>query len=138
MTTTLDDDVLDRLIKGQPERADRFISALAFRLEGYAKDFAPVMYGALKNSIFTRTSKTDGLSAAIAAALAKNPAVTCGDPTPGTPPLGTAYVAPSVDYALWQEIGTSRMAAQPYMTPAVERTNGDIPELAKGFFDDVG
>ena len=35
-------------------------------------------------------------------------------------PAVTAIVADGVEYGIWQETGTSKMAAQPFMVPAVD------------------
>ena len=37
------------------------------------------------------------------------------------PNEGEARVGPCVDYAAYQEFGTSKMAAHPYLTPAFEK-----------------
>lgn len=63
----------------------------ALDVEGQAKMFVPVDTGVLKNSIDVQME---------------------GDMT--------AVVAPHTEYAAYVEFGTSRMAAQPYMTPAAE------------------
>jgi len=53
------------------------------------------------------------------AAKSANPSVTTN---PHPTPTGNviANVGPCVDYAEYLEFGTSRMGAQPYLTPAVE------------------
>ena len=63
----------------------------ALDVEGQAKIFVPVDTGALKNSIDVQME---------------------GDLT--------AVIAPHTEYAAFIEFGTSKMAAQPYMTPAAE------------------
>jgi HK97 gp10 family phage protein len=135
-TVKIEDAELTRLIAESPEMGDKFVRALAFQVQGRAQELAPVLYGVLKNSIFTKTSKSDGYSAAVAAA--NGAAVASGreapiipDPTPAAK-KGVAYVAPSVEYAYWQEFGTSKMAAQPYMSPAVEMvTQNEAEQIAK-------
>lgn len=93
---------------------------MAFQIEKLAKQYAPKDLGALRNSIYTVTQKHDGYSAASSAARSANPLV---ETAPHPTPTGNiiANVGPSVDYAEFQELGTSRMAAQPYLTPAVEQ-----------------
>lgn len=39
-----------------------------------------------------------------------------------------------VNYALWQEIGTARMSAQPYLRPAAEIQYPKLAERIKKFF----
>lgn len=66
-------------------------------IERDAKTAAPVDTGALKNSISSEITG-DGRSGTMA-----------------------GEVGPTVDYGLWQEIGTSRMPPQPYLAPAFDR-----------------
>ena len=61
-------------------------------LEGYAKSFAPYDTGALYDSLHQEY--------------------------PGGNVL--CRVAPKVDYAIYQELGTYKMAAHPFLTPAIE------------------
>jgi len=69
----------------------------AFDIERTAKPLARVDTGALRNSISTEIT---------------------GD---GRFSRMSAEIGPTVDYGLWQEIGTSVMAGQPYMAPAFDR-----------------
>ena len=118
---TLDDSRLRELIEKSPEKVDAAIRETAFDAEAIAKANAAVDTGAMRASIFTKTSQGDNYGEAENDALEHNPDVTTLDPTPGVPPLMTAYVAPGVKYAGFVEFGTSKMAAQPFMTPAIEK-----------------
>ena len=60
-------------------------------IETACKEFAPVRYGRLKSSITTTPSGDNGV-----------------------------IVAPHVDYAMYQEFGTYKMAAHPFMKPGFE------------------
>ena len=80
-----------------PELAQRFpqatadiVGKTAFDIEARAKVAVPVDTGNLKNSIQTDHQGT------------------------------TATVTAHAEYALYVEMGTARMGAQPYMTPAAE------------------
>lgn len=73
-------------------RAEQIVTKAAFDVEAEAKTVVPVDTGNLKNSI--QTAKVEPLKAIVH--------------------TGT------VEYAEYVEYGTSRMAAQPYMTPAAE------------------
>jgi len=66
-------------------------------VEAYAKIAAPVDTGALRNSI-----QVDSVT-----------------------PI-EAIIAPHTDYAEFVEFGTSRMAAQPYMRPALDQNEREI------------
>ena len=71
--------------------AEKAVAKAALDIEAHAKANAPVDTGLLRNSIGARRE---------------------GE---------LAWVVESpVDYSVYQEYGTSRMAAHPYMTPAVE------------------
>ena len=116
----LDTRELDKIAKQLNIRKEAVGRRMAFQIEKEAKQLAPKDTGALRNSIYTVTQKTDGYSAASSAAKSANPAVTTA---PHPAPTGDviANVGPCVDYAEYQEFGTSRMAAHPYLTPAVEQ-----------------
>lgn len=75
--------------------AQTAMARTAYAIEGDAKVTAPVDTGNLVNSISTTI---DGMS---------------------------AEIGPTADYGIWVEIGTSRMAGQPYMAPAFDRR---VPE----------
>lgn len=76
-------------------RAGDIVVATAARIQADAKTLAPVDTGALRNSI-TRTTTRKAFSV-------------------------TAEIGPEVEYGEYVESGTYRMAAQPYMVPALER-----------------
>ena len=121
MTTTfkLDTTEVDRIMKFLDKNFEDIVTAIAFDIEANAKVRAPVMTSALRNSIYTVTKKQDGYASAVASARAKNKDVAFGrHPTPTGKTI--ANVGPAVDYAEYQEYGTSKMAAHPFLTPAVE------------------
>ena len=68
--------------------ASAAIAKTALDIEATAKVLAPFEFGTLKNSISTTIK-----------------------------PL-SAEIGPTVEYGLYQELGTSRMGPQPYMNPA--------------------
>lgn len=72
----------------------------AFAIQGDAQALAPVDTGALRSSISTTIT---------------------GDGRGGTM---TAEIGPTVEYGIYQEYGTSVMAAQPFMAPAFDRQIG--------------
>lgn len=85
-------------------KVSRALRAGAYRMEATAKAAAPVDTGALKSSIST-SFEGGGRYGAIA-----------------------AVIGPTVDYGLWQEIGTSRMPPQPYLGPAFDRHIGAVQQ----------
>lgn len=84
---------------------------------------APVDTGALRASIYTRIGSRQSNFT----------------PGPNSVPLpependDTAHVGPSVEYGIYQELGTSIMSAQPYLTPAVREVERQLAEI----FSDV-
>lgn len=66
-------------------------------MEGSMKEYAAVDTGAMRNSVSSILS---------------------GD---GRFSTMTAEIGPTVDYGIWQEIGTSRMPAHPFVAPGFDR-----------------
>lgn len=89
---TVDTKLLETLISQLDPRATAVISKAAMGVEAKAKELAPVDTGALRASIFTAI-ENGGL---------------------------TAYVGPTVEYAVYQELGTRKMKAHPFLVPALE------------------
>lgn len=87
---TLDTRVLDNLIKTAPNRISAILRTSVFAIVGDAKIRAPVATGALRNSIDAEE---------------KNKLLW--------------HIHDGVEYGIFQELGTSRMRAQPFLTPAV-------------------
>jgi HK97 gp10 family phage protein len=136
-TVKADTAALDALITSCPERADEFVRAMAFTCEAFAKDYSAVDTGAQKNGIFTKTSQSSGFDVAaqkaIDSAAERGKDIQVSDPTPDAE-TGIAYVAPSTEYSVWQEFGTSKMAAHPFLYPAMEQAAARAEELAKKVF----
>lgn len=85
---------------------ERIIAAHALQCEAIAKTHAPVDTGALRNSIQAQ-------------------------------PVNSLEweVGPAVDYGLFVEMGTVKMAPQPYMTPAAEAVRGPFIDAMRGAVD---
>lgn len=82
---------LDEMIARLPERTDEVLRSTALAVQGRAASIAPVDTGALANSI--EYEKIDP----------------------------TLYeVHDGVEYGIYQELGTYKMRAQPFMVPAIE------------------
>jgi HK97 gp10 family phage protein len=88
-----------------PEQVSDFLMALALRGEAYAKMAAPYDTGNLMGEINARSVDTY-----------------------------TKEFSSGVDYAVYNEFGTSRMAARPYMRPALEKVAREAKQLAGGMF----
>ena len=98
----------EKAIKSVEDAISKALEASALLVEGQAKLLAPVgqypkgsgkVGGNLRNSI---THEIKGKEARV-----------------GTP----------VSYAIFQELGTSKMAAQPYLNPALEMNKGNIRKI---------
>lgn len=99
----LDTKVLDRMRKDLDMNTDQVLAGIAHAVEGEAKLKAPYLTGALKNSIITVKKK-----------------------------LNLYWVQDGMEYGIYQELGTSRMAAHPFMVPAVEAVSRFIADKFKG------
>jgi HK97 gp10 family phage protein len=142
----MDTTVLDKIRKDLPEKTQMVGRKMAFRLEGFAKGYAAVDTGAMRNSIYTVTQISDGYSSAVSSAMrggfsksgrlsrgktkkgTRNSSVVSREFEPHPTPVGNviANVGPCVNYAEYQEFGTSKMAAHPFVTPAVERVDAEF------------
>jgi HK97 gp10 family phage protein len=88
----LDTTVLDKITAELEPKAEAHIAKTAFDVEADAKIFAPVRYGFLRNSI---------------EAIKKSKFLW--------------WIQDGVDYGIYQELGTYKMRAQPFMLPALEK-----------------
>jgi HK97 gp10 family phage protein len=115
---------LEQILARLPGNTEQAIRAVGFAIEAAAKTKAPVGTGALLNSIYTVTTKHDGYPAVDTdAERVSLPA----------PKADEGFVGPSVEYGLYVEVGTNRMAAQPYLLPAVRQVEGNLAD----YFRDV-
>lgn len=79
----------------------RALERIGLQAEGYAKDLCPVDTGNLRNSI---THTSDGKA---------------------------AYIGTNVEYGKYVELGTVKMAAQPYLRPAAADHAGTYRNIVK-------
>lgn len=89
---TLDTSVLDKLTAEMKPNANKIVAKYAFAIQGDAQTNSPVDTGALRASI--EAEETGDLS---------------------------WQVHDGVAYGVFQELGTSKMAAHPFLVPAVEK-----------------
>lgn len=120
MTTTirLDTAQLDKIAAGLDKNMEQILTAFAFEVEAQAKILAPYETGALKGSIYTN-----------AKAGSSTPDKFEGNEYEELPsPTGKviANVGSGIEYAAFQELGTSHNAAQPFLGPAVEDRAHDL------------
>jgi len=93
----IDTKELDRIARDADKNTDDVIGDLSFQLEDYAKAKAPVDTGALKNSINAKRRRRNYW-----------------------------HVSDGVEYGIYQEYGTHKMAAHPFMVPAAEKVARDL------------
>jgi HK97 gp10 family phage protein len=126
MSVEVDTTRLNRIIHNSDGEVADVIATIAFAIERLAKVNAPVDTGALRSSIYTKL-KTGGHEPA-----QRDGVVYVDIPEPESEL--EAIVGPTVEYGIWVELGTSRMAAQPFLTPAVEQVTNDLAR----FHGDMG
>ena len=92
---TVDTKELERIVAQVEPVSNEIIVRLATEAEVYAKSYSPVDTGALMNSIHHFS-------------------------------MGNAWqrIKPEVHYAIYQELGTYKMAAKPFLAPMVELLTG--------------
>lgn len=125
---TLDTTKLDSILRKLDGNVADAIAKAGFAVEGRAKTKAPVDTGALRASIYTSLASGDRSNDAMADAQARNPDAET-NPLPTPRDNHTAYVGPSVEYAMAIELGSAARAAQPYLLPAVRETEKEFLAL---------
>lgn len=141
LSFTLDTKMLDAIVRDCDKKGEQILRKLAFEIEKTAKQLAPYDTTALRNSIYTQTSKgeySDGRSAGFTGIESKvhekrPDAKTDQLPTPND---NEVFVGPCVDYGASVEFGhgygvsysssgevdfaKGYVDPHPYLTPAVE------------------
>lgn len=102
----IDTRILDKFARSCNMSTDQAVRAAALQVEGVAKNLAPVDTGALKNSIHTeRKGEME---------------YTVGD---------------GVEYGIFQELGTHKMPAHPFLIPALKRVVKFINDEVEKAYD---
>lgn len=91
------------VLKALPEQIERALLAIGLAAESYAKENCPVDTGRLRNSI-THEVRTDEKA---------------------------VYIGSNVEYAAFVELGTSKMRARPYLTPAATQHGDEYKGILK-------
>jgi HK97 gp10 family phage protein len=109
MTSKLDTRVLDAIAKGLDKNNDQVLASVAFQVEAEAKAIIIqkhiIEFGNLLNSVETDKKKP-----------------------------GLYWVQDGVEYGVYQELGTYKMAARPFMKPAVEKVIQYLADLYRKLF----
>lgn len=103
----LDTAVLDRMTVQMKPRARAIIEKYGLAVTGDAAMRAPFEFGALRNSITSESKMTGDM---------------------------TFTVSDGVTYGIYQEFGTSKMRARPFMRPAIEAWKQRFQDAFKGLF----
>jgi hypothetical protein len=116
---------LDLIMKNLPKAVLAVEEKIGAEVVAVAKELAPVDEGALRASIYMRTpSRNDR----------PNVSTESGDfSLPEPEDRMSVVVGPSVGHGIWQELGTSKMAAQPYLAPAVRKVRSNLSKFHKDF-----
>jgi HK97 gp10 family phage protein len=89
----IDTSILDKMTAEMRPKAGQIVNTYGLSIAGEAAKNAPLDTGALRNSILSESGMTGDLS---------------------------YTVQDGVEYGVFQELGTSRMSARPFLLPAVE------------------
>ena len=129
-SVTSDTTRLNNIISHSDRNNRQFLKALGFAVEAKAKIKAPIDIGNLRNSIYTKTPDSGDMPD-INNELEREE---LPDPS-----QDSVFVGPSVEYGIYQELGTTIMEAQPYMLPALREVENDLrskPSIARGLVDE--
>lgn len=110
---------LNRILNNLPGNRRDAVRATAFAIERKAKPKTRFDTGALRSSIYVRLGK-----GATPLPVVEGDAERVELPEPEND--DTAHVGPSVEYGIWQELGTENMAGQPYLGPAVSESADEL------------
>ena len=99
---------LEKFANSQDISTDLALKETAYQVEGLAENKAPVRTGALKNSIHTEKVSHEDYR-----------------------------VADGVEYGIYQELGTYKMAAHPFLIPALKTAIQQIYDAVAREFEKV-
>lgn len=112
-------------------------------LEGHAKELCPVDTGLLRNSItFALGGESPAITDYASDSRGDGKQVTEGH-YDGTAPADdageiTVYVGTNVQYAPYQELGTIKMDARPFLRPAVENSKDEVEQIIEQCCKEIG
>ncbi len=106
---------LNRIIRNIDGNASQVVRTIAFAIERKAKELAPVDTGAHRSSYQVVTKDEPSQSGEV--------------PIPVPTEKTVAHVGPAMEYSLALEYGTTTMAAQPSLTPAVAAIENSMSQF---------
>ena len=107
------------IIANMGSNTEQAVRSLGFAVENLAKQKAVVDTGAMRSSIYTKTSKHDGGPQAHSAALSKNGDVGGMLQNLPNPKGNEAYIGPTVEYAIAVELGSRGGQSKAFLVPAL-------------------
>ena len=120
-----------QILASLDSNTEQAIRALAFAVENKAKQKAVVDTGAMRSSVYTKTSKFDGGPAAHSEAVSKNGEVSGMLQNLPNPKGNEAYIGPTVSYAIAVELGSRGGVQKPFLVPALREVEDGF--IAKTF-----
>lgn len=93
----------DEAIEAKNEAVVRALETIGLVAERYAKEYAPVDTGRLRNSISHETNSDES----------------------------AVYIGTNVEYAPYQEFGTYKMPGTPFLRPAIENHLGEYKQIVQ-------
>ena len=122
--------VLDALYDAKQDGLD----ACGSQAAGYAFMLAPHDTGRLRNSITWATKETEGRMYE----YSDDSGLNRYSENVGTGiDADSVYIGTNVEYAVYQEMGTSKTDPQPYLRPALERHLSEYKEILKHFLENA-
>ena len=122
-------EVVDAMERGK----EAALEAIGAKCAGYALMLAPVDTGRLKNSITWATRQTEGRMYQYSDESGNGYTDHVGTGVPDD----AVCIGTNVEYAFYQEMGTSKTPAQPFLTPAVENHMDEYKAIAKASLSNV-
>ena len=123
------------ILKAFEEQIDVALEAVGLQAEGYAKLKAPVDTGRLRNSITHVTDKNSGQAKSFTyeTDAGDGTKITITDTTILTADKNQVVIGSNVEYAAYQEYGTKKTKAQPYLRPAVTEHTAEYKAIVEHF-----
>ena len=120
---------LNNIIARSDRNNKNFVKAIGFSVEALAKMKAPIDLGNLRNSIYTATEDSNNMPEVAELDREQLP----------NPKDGSVYIGASVEYGIYQELGTKIMEAQPFLIPALREVEDQLrnnPQMTRGLVDE--
>lgn len=120
ISVRLDTKRLDEIIRNSSDNAGDIINKLAEHGVEYIRENARFETHAMEQSVYFVSQDQDHYNEASQRAQQLRPEAQT-EPHPKPEGKAAANIGPCVHYAIYNEFGTSRMSAQPFVVPGIER-----------------